>query len=87
MMGGPTLAHAVGVPIGSLVGRYTGWRGPFRALARLAALAAVFAGRSLPATRRRANTSARAEVRARRQGRLWLAMTAAVLMRPSTPRR
>ncbi|MFF4169658.1 MFS transporter [Streptomyces sp. NPDC001744] len=80
MMGGLTLANVIGVPIGSLVGQYTGWRGPFWALAVLAALAAVFVGRFLPATQQRAEVSVRAEVRALRQGRLWLALATAVLI-------
>ncbi|MEV7141660.1 MFS transporter [Streptomyces tauricus] len=74
MMGGLTLANVVGVPIGSFVGHYTGWRGPFWALAVLAALAAAFVGRFLP------RTEPRAEVRALGQGRLWLALGAALLI-------
>ncbi|THC47347.1 MFS transporter [Streptomyces sp. A1499] len=80
MMGGLTLANVVGVPIGSFVGQYTGWRGPFWALALLAGLAAVYVGRFLPAPQQRAEVSVRAEVRALRQGRLWLALAAAVLI-------
>ncbi|MFF4793359.1 MFS transporter [Streptomyces sp. NPDC001276] len=80
MMGGLTLANVVGVPIGSFVGQYTGWRGPFWALAVLAALAAVFLARFIPATEQRAEISVWAEVRALRQGRLWLALAAAVLI-------
>ncbi|MEU6030305.1 MFS transporter [Streptomyces tauricus] len=80
MMGGLTLANVVGVPIGSFVGHYTGWRGPFWALAVLAALAAAFVGRFLPRTGPRAEVSVRAEVRALGQGRLWLALGAAVLI-------
>ncbi|MFJ2893542.1 MFS transporter [Streptomyces sp. NPDC087218] len=80
MMGGLTLANVVGVPVGSFVGQYTGWRGPFWALAVLAALAAVFVGRFIPRTEQRAEVSVRAEVRALRQGRLWLALAAAVLI-------
>ncbi|MFF0476386.1 MFS transporter [Streptomyces sp. NPDC004284] len=80
MMGGLTLANVVGVPIGSFVGRYTGWRGPFWALAALAGLAAVFVRRFIPRTERRAGISVRAEVRALRQGRLWLVLAAAVLV-------
>ncbi|MFD5765393.1 MFS transporter [Streptomyces sp. NPDC127049] len=80
MMGGLTLANVVGVPIGSFVGQYTGWRGPFWALAVLAGLAAVFVGRFIPRTEQRAEMSVRAEVRALRQGRLWLALAAAVLI-------
>ncbi|MEV5516895.1 hypothetical protein AB0L50_28965 [Streptomyces flaveolus] len=45
------------MPIGSFVGHYTGWRGPFWALAVLAALAAAFVGRFIP------HTGQRAEVR------------------------
>jgi DHA1 family inner membrane transport protein len=80
MMGGLTLANVVGVPIGSFVGQYTGWRGPFWALAVLAALAAVFVARFIPRTEQQAEISVRAEVRALRHGRLWLALAAAVLI-------
>ncbi|MFB8273666.1 MFS transporter [Streptomyces sp. NPDC055955] len=80
MMGGLTLANVVGVPIGSLAGQFTGWRGPFWALAVLSGLAAVFVGRFIPTVERRAGVSVRAEVRALRQGRLRLALAAAVLI-------
>ncbi|KPC78861.1 MFS transporter [Streptomyces sp. NRRL S-4] len=80
MMGGLTLANVIGVPIGSFVGHYTGWRGPFWALAVLAALAAAFVGRFIPRTGQRAEVSVRAEVQALKQGRLWLALGAAVLI-------
>jgi DHA1 family inner membrane transport protein len=80
MMGGLTLANVAGVPIGSFVGQYTGWRGPFWALAVLAALATAFVGRFVPRTEQRAEVSVRAEVRALKQGRLWLALGAAVLI-------
>ncbi|MFE7276701.1 MFS transporter [Streptomyces sp. NPDC057623] len=80
MIGGLTLANVVGVPLGSLVGQFSGWRGPFWALALLSGLAAVFIGRFIPATERRPEVSVRAEVRALRQGRLWLALAAAMLI-------
>lgn len=80
MMGGLTLANVVGVPIGSLAGQPTGWRGPFWALAVLSGLAAAFVGRFVPTIERRAEVSVRAEVRALRQGRLWLALGAAMLI-------
>ncbi|MEV6647744.1 MFS transporter [Amycolatopsis sp. NPDC051371] len=80
MMGGLTLANVIGVPIGSLAGQATGWRGPFWALAALAALAAAFVGRFIPTTQQRTQVSVRAEVQALKQGRLWLALAAAVLI-------
>ncbi|MFE9449736.1 MFS transporter [Streptomyces sp. NPDC006739] len=80
MIGGLTLANVVGVPIGSFVGQFTGWRGPFWALAVLAGLAAVFIGRFIPAREQHVEVSVRAEVRALRQGRLWLALGAAMLI-------
>ncbi|MER8010206.1 MFS transporter [Streptomyces sp. NPDC094149] len=77
MMGGLTLANVVGVPAGSLAGHITGWRGLFWTLA---ALAAATIGRFLPRTEQRARVSVRGEIRALRQGRLWLALAAAVLI-------
>ena len=81
------MANVVGVPIGSFVGHYTGWRGPFWALAVLAALAAAFVGRFIPHTGQRAEVSVRAEVRALGQGRLWLALGGAVLIMAESWRR
>ncbi|MBK3639894.1 MFS transporter [Streptomyces sp. MBT33] len=80
MMGGLTLANVIGVPAGSLAGHVAGWRGLFWTLAALAALAAATLGRFLPRTEQRARVSVRGEIRALRQGRLWLALTAAVLI-------
>ncbi|MFF7241820.1 MFS transporter [Streptomyces collinus] len=80
MMGGLTSANVVGVPAGSLLGHVTGWRGLFLGLAVLAVLAAVVIGRFVPRTRQRAQVSVRGEIRALRQGRLWLALAAAVLI-------
>ncbi|MEV4229705.1 MFS transporter [Streptomyces bobili] len=80
MIGGLTLANVVGVPIGSFAGQFVGWRGPFWALAALSALAAVFIGRFIPTQEQHANVSLRAEFGALRQGRLWLALSAAVFI-------
>ncbi|PAZ14051.1 MFS transporter [Streptomyces sp. SA15] len=80
MMGGLTLANVIGVPIGSFAGQYVGWRGPFWTLAALAGLAAAFIGRFIPPIEQRAQVSMRAEVGALRQGRLWLALAAAMLI-------
>ncbi|PBC65578.1 MFS transporter [Streptomyces sp. Tue6028] len=80
IMGGLTLSNVIGVPIGSFAGQLIGWRGPFWALAALAALAAAVIGRFLPATAHGPQVSMRAEIRALRNTRLWLALTAAVMI-------
>ncbi|MFD5257725.1 MFS transporter [Streptomyces bobili] len=80
MIGGLTLANVVGVPIGSFAGQIVGWRGPFWALAALSALAAVFIGRFIPTQEQRAALSPRAEFGALCQGRLWLALSAAMFI-------
>ncbi|MER6799500.1 MFS transporter, partial [Amycolatopsis mediterranei] len=80
MMGGLTLANVVGVPLGAFAGQVTGWRGPFWALAVLSALGAAAIGRFIPAAEQRAEVSVRAELRALRHGRLWLALAAAMLI-------
>ncbi|MFF8911456.1 MFS transporter [Streptomyces olivaceoviridis] len=80
IMGGLTLSNVIGVPIGSFAGQLIGWRGPFWALATLSALAAAVIGRFLPATGQNAQVSMRAEIRALRNTRLWLALTAAVMI-------
>ncbi|MEV5643384.1 MFS transporter [Streptomyces flaveolus] len=80
MIGGLTLANVIGVPAGSFVGQYIGWRGPIWALAILSALAAAFIGRFIPAQERGATVSLRGEFKALRQGRLWLALSSAMLI-------
>ncbi|MFG3552369.1 MFS transporter [Streptomyces sp. NPDC047725] len=80
IMGGLTLSNVIGVPLGSFAGQLIGWRGPFWALAVLAALAAAVIGRFLPATGQNAQVSMRAEISALRNTRLWLALIAAVMI-------
>lgn len=80
IMGGLTLSNVIGVPIGSFAGQLIGWRGLFWALAVLAALGAAVIGRFLPTTGQNTQVSMRAEIRALRDTRLWLALTAAVMI-------
>ncbi|MEU5045907.1 MFS transporter [Streptomyces griseorubiginosus] len=81
MIGGLTVANVIGVPVGSWVGQFAGWRGPFWALAALSAAAATVIGRFIPAApQNRSAPSLRAEFSALRQGRLWLALSAAALI-------
>ena len=81
MMGGLTLANVVGVPIGSFAGQFIGWRGPFWALAVLAG-ARRRVHRPLHPRGRSSAPRCRCAPRsgALRQGRLWLALSAAMLI-------
>ncbi len=72
---GAMLANVIGVPLGSFAGQAIGWRGPFWALAVLAAVAAVAVARLVPHD---AETHVvprlGSELRALRSGRLWLVL-------------
>jgi DHA1 family inner membrane transport protein len=80
MGSGVALATVLGVPLGSLAGEQLGWRGAFWALAILAAMAAVVIGRLTPADGHGAAPSVRSELRALRNARLWVLLSATVLV-------
>jgi DHA1 family inner membrane transport protein len=79
VIGGLTLANVVGVPLGTWAGQIAGWRGPFWALAVLAAAGAVVVGRLVQPTAGQAATSVRGDLAALRDRNLWLALTACTL--------
>ncbi|POX42957.1 hypothetical protein C3486_02840 [Streptomyces sp. Ru73] len=60
MVGGTTLAHIVGVPLGTAAGQLAGRQGPFWVLAALALAAAVVIARRLPADAGGTDSSIRA---------------------------
>ncbi|MFD9320401.1 MFS transporter [Streptomyces sp. NPDC060053] len=74
---GAMLANVVGVPLGAFAGQLVGWRGPFWALAVLAAASIALIARHVPhdGPDRRA-VSIRSELTALRSGRLWLTLAA-----------
>jgi predicted MFS family arabinose efflux permease len=80
LMSGTGLATVVGVPLGSLAGQVIGWRGSFWGLAVLSALSAGVTARFVSKDHRAQAPSIRSEVAALRNGRLWLALAAAVLV-------
>jgi DHA1 family inner membrane transport protein len=80
MGSGVAFATVLGVPLGSLAGEHLGWRGTFWALAVLAAAAAVVIGRFAPADGHGAAPSVRSELRALRNARLWIVLSATVLV-------
>src|SRR3954454_14965139 len=80
MGSGVAFATVLGVPLGSLAGEHLGWRGTFWALAGLATAAAVVLGRFAPAAEHGAAPSVGSELRALRNARLWIVLSATVLV-------
>lgn len=71
------LANVIGVPLGAFTGQLIGWRGPFWALAVLAAAAVWLIARTVGRDGPHHQTvSVRSEVTALRSGRLWLVLAA-----------
>ncbi|WP_406162800.1 MFS transporter [Streptomyces sp. NBC_01005] len=74
---GAMLANVVGVPLGAFAGQLMGWRGPFWALAALAAAAIVLIARAVPHDGpARQTVSVRSEMTTLRSSRLWLVLAA-----------
>ncbi|MGX1673220.1 MFS transporter [Streptomyces sp. NPDC055400] len=74
---GAMLANVVGVPLGAFVGQIMGWRGPFWALAALAAAAMLLIARHVPQDGPgQPVVSIRSELSGLRSGRLWLILAA-----------
>lgn len=75
VVGGLTVANVLGVPIGTWIGERWGWRATFVAVAVASVVAAVVLVRVVPArTQDGPPPSARREIGALRNPRLWLAL-------------
>ncbi|GAA4881602.1 MFS transporter [Saccharopolyspora cebuensis] len=74
---GGMLANVIGVPLGAFAGQLLGWRGPFWALAVLAAAAGWLIARTVGRDGAHHHAvSVRSELTALRSGRLWLVLAA-----------
>ncbi len=79
VIGGGMLANVLGVPLGSIAGQLAGWRGPFWALAVIAAVVAVVIVKLVPAEPPgQAIPHIRGEFAGLRTARLWLVLLACV---------
>lgn len=78
--GGLTVANVLGVPIGTVLGQWLGWRAPFWVLAGLALVAAVVLALGLRAASHGPRSTLRSELQAVRKRRLWLIYLGAMLL-------
>jgi MFS transporter, DHA1 family, inner membrane transport protein len=76
MMAGLTIANVVGVPLSTVLGQVLGWRAAFVAVGAMGVLTMLALWRWLPGLPVRDGASVRTEVRALRNGRLWIACLA-----------
>ncbi|WP_406288933.1 Cmx/CmrA family chloramphenicol efflux MFS transporter [Embleya sp. NBC_00896] len=79
--GGLSLATVVGLPLGTMIGNWAGWRAAFWAVAVLTALSTIAVYAVLPGghATHEAPRSVRTELRALRRPRLWLAYATTAL--------
>lgn len=81
VLGGGMLANVLGVPLGAFAGQALGWRGPFWALAVLAAVGSVVVYRTVgddPGTA--PAPSIRSELAALKDVRVWLALAGCAIV-------
>ncbi|MCX5535120.1 MFS transporter [Streptomyces sp. NBC_00006] len=81
VLGGGMLANVLGVPLGAFAGQTVGWRGPFWALALLAALGALVVYRQVaPDPTSGPLPSVRAELSSLRDVRVWLTLACCAIV-------
>ncbi|WP_051571481.1 Cmx/CmrA family chloramphenicol efflux MFS transporter [Cryptosporangium arvum] len=80
LLGGLTVANVVGVPAGTWIGQWLGWRATFWAVAVVAVVSLAGVVAAVPRDARETSVPRlRDELRTFRSGRLWVALTTIVL--------
>lgn len=79
MFTGLTLANVLGVPLGTALGQFAGWRIPFWAVAVLGVLSLIGLWRLMPSQTNEPKTDLRAEFMQLRSAGLWAALTTTML--------
>lgn len=83
MFTGLTLANVLGVPLGTALGQYAGWRATFWAVTGIGILAFIGLWRALPNSQPQQANTLRSELAAMRGHGLWLALSTSVLFSAS----
>jgi DHA1 family inner membrane transport protein len=83
MFTGLTLANVLGVPLGTALGQYAGWRSTFWAVTLIGVIALIGLIRFLPARRDEARLDIRAELGALRGAGIWLSLSMTALFSAS----
>ncbi|AKF50034.1 Arabinose efflux permease [Pseudomonas syringae pv. syringae HS191] len=83
MFTGLTLANVLGVPLGTALGQYAGWRSTFWAVTAIGVIALIGLIRFLPTNRNEEKLDMRAELGALRGAGIWLSLTMTALFSAS----
>ncbi|WP_148193500.1 MFS transporter [Pseudomonas syringae] len=83
MFTGLTLANVLGVPLGTALGQYAGWRSTFWAVTVIGVIALIGLIRFLPTNRNEEKLDMRAELGALRGSGIWLSLTMTALFSAS----
>lgn len=83
MFTGLTLANVLGVPLGTALGQYAGWRSPFWAVTVIGILAFIGLWKVLPRAQQEERADFLTELRALRGAGLWLALSTTALFSAS----
>ncbi|MDU8456062.1 MFS transporter [Pseudomonas syringae group sp. J254-4] len=83
MFTGLTLANVLGVPLGTALGQYAGWRSTFWAVTVIGVIALIGLIRFLPTNRNEEKLDMRAELAALKDAGIWLSLTMTALFSAS----
>lgn len=83
MFTGLTLANVLGVPLGTALGQYAGWRSTFFAVTVIGVISLIGLIRFLPAKRDEEKLNMRAELAALRGAGVWLSLSMTVMFAAS----